>query len=218
MFDTPQQEKEILIRILQGDELAFEKIYRLYSPRLYGKLLRLLKSVPQTEEILQDVFLKIWEYRASIDPEKSFRAFLFKIAENKAYDFFRKAARDKKLEAELIALSTLNYMALEEFVADDEKSVLLENAINKLPPQRQQVFRLCKLEGKSYKEVSELLGISLSTISDHIVKATKSIRDHLESYNSALLDFANYIMVDFISQHPVLKNIRLKQRIFLDHS
>ena len=79
------------MRLLQGDELAFEKIYRLYSPRLYGKLLKLLKSVPQTEEILQDVFLKVWEYRASIDPEKSFRAFLFKIAENKVYDFFRKA-------------------------------------------------------------------------------------------------------------------------------
>jgi len=186
----PEQEKEILLRMLRGDELAFEKIYRLYSPGLYGKLLKLLKSVPQTEEILQDVFLKVWEYRGSIDPEKSFRAFLFKIAENKAYDFFRKVARDKKMEAELIALSTLDYLALEEFVAGDEKSVLLENAIHKLPPQRQQVFRLCKLEGKSYREVSELLGISLSTISDHIVKATKSVREHLESPNSALLRFA----------------------------
>ncbi len=116
-----EQEKEILLRILQGDELAFEKIYRLHSPKLYGKLLKLLKSVPQTEEILQDVFLKVWEYRASIDPEKSFGAFLFKIAENKAYDFFRKAARDKKLNAELIALSTLNYVVLEEFLADNAK-------------------------------------------------------------------------------------------------
>lgn len=187
MFETTEQEREILLRMRQGDEFAFEKIYRLYSPKLYGKLLRLIKSIPQTEEILQDVFLKIWEHRTSIDPEKSFNAFLFKIAENKAYDFFRKAARDKKLEAELIAVSTLNYIALEEFVADNEKLIFLENAINKLPPQRQQVFRLCKLEGKSYKEVSELLGISLSTISDHIVKATKSIREHIESHNSAFL-------------------------------
>ena len=197
MFETTEQEREILLRMKQGDELAFEKIYRLYSPKLYGKLLRLLKSVPQTEEILQDVFLKIWEYRSFIDPEKSFNAFLFKIAENKAYDFFRKAARDKKLEAELIALSTINYIALEEFVADNEKLVLLENAISKLPPQRQQVFRLCKLEGKSYKEVSELLGISLSTISDHIVKATKSIREHLGSFNGALLDLV--IILSLIS-------------------
>ena len=186
-----------MLRMMQGDELAFEKIYRLYSPKLYGNLLRLLKSVPQTEQILQDVFLKVWEYRSSIDPEKSFRSFLFKIAENKAYDFFRKAARDKKLEAELIALSTVNYTVFEEFVADDEKLILLKNAIDKLPPQRQQVFRLCKLEGRSYREVSESLGISLSTISDHIVKATKSIRDHLEIHSRTLLDLI--VILWFIS-------------------
>ena len=83
MFEIKEKEKEILTWLIEGDELAFQKIYRLYSPGLYGHLLRLVKSVPQTEEILQDVFLKVWEYRASIDPEKSFRAFLFKIAENK---------------------------------------------------------------------------------------------------------------------------------------
>jgi len=189
VFDTAQQEKEILFRLIQGDEQAFEKIYRLYSPGLYGKLLKLLKSVPQTEETLQDVFLKIWEYRASINPEKSFSAFVYKIAENKAYDFFRRIARHKEFETELIALSTSNYRVLEEIMADEEKSVLLENAITTLPPQRQQVFRLCKLKGKSYKEVGELLGISLSTISDHIVKATKSIRTYFET-SSVLLALA----------------------------
>ena len=187
MLDTGQQEKEILLRLIQGDEQAFEKIYRLYSNRLYGRLLKLLKSVPQTEEILQDVFLKVWEYRASIDPEKSFRAFLFKIAENKAYDFFRKAALHKAFETELIALSTSNHTMLEELIRDEEKYVLLEKAINNLPPQRQQVFRLCKLERKSYTEAGQLLGISLSTVSDHIVKATKSIRTQLEPYNNIVL-------------------------------
>jgi len=63
----------------------------------------------------------------------------------------------------------------------EEKANLLESAIQQLPAQRQQVFRLCKLEGKSYKEASELLGISVSTISDHIVKATKSIKIYFES-------------------------------------
>ncbi len=194
MFETNNIEKEILLRLIQGDEQAFEKIYRLYSNRLYGKLLKLLKSVPQTEEILQDVFLKIWEYRASIDPEKSFRAFLFKIAENKAYDFFRKATLHKAFETELIALSTSNYTMIEELIADEDKSVLLEKAINNLPPQRQQVFRLCKLERKSYTEVGQLLGISLSTVSDHIVKATKSIRTQLEPYNNIVLGLVIWLI------------------------
>jgi RNA polymerase sigma factor (sigma-70 family) len=190
LIETIQQEKEILTRLQQGDARAFEQIYHAYSPRLYGKLLRLLKSVPQTEEILQDVFIKLWNYRASIDTEKSFRAFLSKIAENKVYDFFRNVTRNRKLQAEFIALSTFDYMAFQEFGADDKKTDLLENAISMLPTQRQHVFRLCKMDGKSYKEVSELLGISQSTISDHIVKGTKSVLHQLESHSKELLDLA----------------------------
>ena len=146
-----------------------------------------MKSEAEAQEILQDVFLKIWDNRNSIDIEKSFRSYLFKIAENKVVDFFRKAARDKKREAELISLATIEYMPVEELLYSDEKSALLQKAIDSLSPQRQQVFRLCKLEGKTYKEVSELLGISVSTISDHIVKATKSIRSYFENNEQAFL-------------------------------
>ncbi len=186
MTSSPD-EKELLLLLLNGNEQAFEKIYRLYSSRLYGNLLKLVKSETEAQEILQDVFLKIWENRQNIDIEKSFRSYLFKIAENKVVDFFRKVARDKKREAELISLATNEYVPVEELLQSDEKTALLQKAIDSLPPQRQQVFRLCKLEGKSYKEVSEQLGISVSTISDHIVKATKSIRDYFENNEQALL-------------------------------
>ena len=176
---TPLQEKDLLTALHEGSELAFEKIYHLYSARLFGKLLRLVKSEVHSKEILQDIFLKLWEKRQSIDPEKCFRSYLYKIAENKVYDFFRKAARDKSLQEQLILLSTANY----DINENDEHLVALESAIHDIPPQRQKVFRLCKLEGKSYKEVSELLGISVSTISDHIVKSTKFIRSYFKEYN-----------------------------------
>ena len=185
---SSSDEKELLLLLLKGNEQAFEKIYKLYSARLYGNLLKLVKSEAEAQEILQDVFLKIWENRQSIDMEKSFRSYLFKIAENKVYDFFRKVARDKKRAAQLIALATNEYVPVGELLQSDEKTAMLEKAIDALPPQRQQVFKLCKLEGRSYKEVSELLGISVSTISDHIVKgATKSIRDYFENNDQALL-------------------------------
>jgi RNA polymerase sigma-70 factor (family 1) len=180
-------EKELLLLLQNGNEQAFEKIYKFYSTRLYGNLLKLVKSETEAQEILQDVFLKIWDNRQRIDIGKSFRSYLFKIAENKVYDFFRKAARDKKRKAQLISLATNEYVPVEELWQSDEKSAILQKAIDSLPPQRQLVFRLCKLEGKSYKQVSELLGISVSTISDHIVKATKSIRDYFENNEQALL-------------------------------
>jgi RNA polymerase sigma-70 factor (ECF subfamily) len=76
---------------------------------------------------------------------------------------------------------------IEEMLLTKESAAILQQAIESLPAQRQQVFRFCKLEGKSYKEVSEILGISVSTISDHIVKGTKAIRSYLESNDPALL-------------------------------
>ena len=184
-MNSLQNEVDVLIALRKGSEQAFEKIYQAYSPRLFGRLMKLVKSDVHAKEILQDVFLKVWEYRASIDPEKSFRSFLFQIAENKAFDFFRKAARDKNRESELIAFSTINHTMIEEFKSNDENLKTLQKAIEALPYQRQQVFRLCKLEGKSYKEVSELLQISVSTISDHIVKGTKTIRHHFAGNHSS---------------------------------
>jgi RNA polymerase sigma-70 factor (family 1) len=180
LLNVSQQEKDILLELRKGNEQAFEKIYRVYRPRLFGKLMKLVKSQSYAEEILQAVFVKLWEHRKSIDPEKSFRSFLFKIAENSVYDFFRKAARNKHMASHLIALSAAVDDSINVVTSNDEQLEILNKAIEALPPQRKQVFRLCKLEGKSYKEVSEDLGISVSTISDHIVKATKSIRDYFE--------------------------------------
>jgi len=187
LLNLSQQEKNTLIELREGNERAFEKIYQLYSARLFGKLIKLVKSEWHAREILQEVFLKLWEHRKSIDPEKSFRSFLFKIAENKVYDFFRKVARDKNMASQLIALSTTNYNSFNLVDSDDEHLAILHKAIEALPLQRQLVFRLCKLEGKSYKEVSDSLGISISTISDHIVKGTKSIRDYFEKNNNSNL-------------------------------
>ena len=180
------QEKELLIALRSGNQKAFEKLYQMYSPRLFGKLMKLVKSESNAKEILLEVFIIVWDRRESIDHEKSFRSLLFKIAENKAFDFFRKAARDKVKQAELIALTTEDYIVIESYMSVDENLKILEKAIAVLPPQRQQVFRLCKLEGKSYKEVGELLDISVSTISDHIVKGTKSIREYFERLKSPL--------------------------------
>ena len=186
---SQNNEKEILLELLKGSEQAFEKIYKIYSGRLYGSLLKLVKSESEAQEILQDVFLKIWDNRQNIDVEKSFRSYLFKIAENKVYDFFRKAARDKKKEAELMAIASSESLPDEDLLLSDENATILQKAIESLPAQRQQVFRLCKLEGKSYKEVSELLGISVSTISDHIVKATKAIRSYFDNEKGLLTLF-----------------------------
>ena len=183
------QEIELLLQLSNGNPVAFEKIYYVYSPRLFSSLLRLVKSDAAAQEIIQDVFLKVWENRKNIDPDKSFRSYLYTIAENKAYDFFRKVARDKKLYETLIVVATEQYEHIETEYFHKEDSRILEMAIRTLPTQRQLVFRLSKLEDMSYDEISNRLGISVSTISDHIVKANKSIRRFLTSHPELLMIF-----------------------------
>jgi RNA polymerase sigma factor (sigma-70 family) len=89
----------------------------------------------------------------------------------------------------LIASAAVNYDRIEELLSGEQNLQVLHRAIEDLPPQRQQVFRLCKLEGKTYREVSELLGISESTISDHIVKGTKFIRAYFDKNHPSLIFF-----------------------------
>ena|SRR2546423_12406650 len=186
------QDSILLSRLQIGDKEAFTQLYTLYSERLYIDLIRLVKSEQMAEEIVQDVFTIIWEKRKTIDIHQSFRSYIYRIGENKVADFFRKVRRDKEMYAQVKRIATEQYTHIEEELLSEKNSEFLKKAIASLPPQRKQIFELCKLEGKSYNEVSSLLGISTSTINDHIVKATKSIREFFycnRQYSSSLLIF-----------------------------
>jgi len=180
-------EKELLSQVREGDVKAFERIYRSYSPRLYGSIFRIVKSVPVTEELLQDVFQRVWEHRKTIDVNLSFKSYLFTIARNLVYDYFNKASRQKLMERYLQAKEMSSSDVFRNQLEEKESEQLVEKAIHQLPPQRRLVYTLCKIEGRSYDEVSRTLGISVSTISDHMVKAAKSIKAYYLS--RALLYF-----------------------------
>lgn len=173
-------EKELLLQLRNGDHKAFEVLYDNYSKKLTAKLFKLLKSWDEVEEALQELFVKVWENRERIDLDKSFQSYLYTIASNLAYDYYRKISRDKilaeKLLKQITELSSDSNSLAYQIVADKE----LMSTIEKLPPQRQIVFKLCKLEGKSYAEVSHMLSISEATIGDHIAKANRFIHNNYD--------------------------------------
>jgi len=180
---------ELLGKLRDGDKGAFDHFYKLYSLPIYRKLLKLVKVDLLAEELLQDVFVRLWEKRHLIAPEQSFKSYLYLIAQNIVYDFYRKAARDGKLLSEIKAVSVAAYLHTEETILFKETSEMLNNAIDGLPAQQKLVFILCKIEGKSYAEVSRRLGISISTINGHIVKATKHIKKYLHSSHKLTFGF-----------------------------
>jgi len=184
---NPFNEKELLARLQRDDREAFDQIYYQYSLKIYANILRMVKDPDDAQELLQDVFLKVWEKRHNIDPEQSFKSYLFRISRNLVYNFFRDVSIERKVMDYLASIGTELHTDLEDDLMFKEQKQLLEQAINQLPPQRRQVYTLCKIEGHSYAEVSRMLGISTSTISDHIVKATRFIKEHHRLTDGAAL-------------------------------
>lgn len=174
-----EYEKELLVKLRNGDVIAFEIIYAKYKVKLASNLFSILKSWEEVEETLQNLFLKLWTNRTEIDIEKPFHAYLNRIAFNLTQDYFRKIARDKVLFQNLWMKinENMNPDVLRDQVASDQE---LMRTIDSLPEQRKQVFKLCRLEGKSYDEVSRILSISVSTVNDHITKANKYIYSHYD--------------------------------------
>lgn len=176
--DIHFNEVEALLKLSHGDEVSFEAIYKKYSPGLYSRLIKILKSGTMAEDILQDVFIIVWNNREKIDTNRCFQAYLSCIAVHKCYDHFRKIARTNKVYSKL-PLTENQYTLNDQVLINKEESTVLFKTIELLPPKRKLIFRLCKVDGKSYEEVSNQLGISISTISDHIVKANTFIRSRL---------------------------------------
>lgn len=172
-------ETDLLVCLQRGDQLAFQELYNRYSGKIYRNILRMIKSAEMADDILQVVFIKIWDKRLMIDSDKSFKLYIAQIARNAVYDCFRETARDKVMISKMILLNEASYSHIEQWLYDKENKAILEEAVDQLPPRRKQIYQLCKLEGHSYDQVSEILGISPSTINDHIVKASKTLREYL---------------------------------------
>jgi RNA polymerase sigma-70 factor (family 1) len=182
-------EEELFSHIKAGNKNAFEQLYRDHSGGIYCNLRKLTRNDELAKELLQDVFIKVWEKKAVLNPNKPFHFYLFRIAKNSVTDFYRKVKRDKHMLQNLqLFASEITHQPIESAIAGAKEELLLR-AMETLSPQRRKIFTLCKLEGKSYEEVSNLLGVTTSTIGDHIVKGTKYIKKQIIKAGNTLLFF-----------------------------
>ncbi|SMC94817.1 RNA polymerase sigma factor [Pedobacter nyackensis] len=171
--------KLLLLQLKQGHEPAFNALYLAYSKVLYRKINSIVKDESVADELLQDLFLKVWEKRAWINTDLSFTSFLYTIANNLVYDYFRKVSKDKRLHARLLINAVDYYLQTEENLIGKETSAIIQQAISKLTDQRRNVFTLCKIEGKSYQEAAAALGISVATVNTHMVNSIRFIKEYL---------------------------------------
>jgi RNA polymerase sigma-70 factor (ECF subfamily) len=179
-------DKQSLIHLLsQGSEYAFTEIFDHYRGPVYGTAFKFLKSEQASEEIVQDIFLKIWIKRDELPTVQNFDAFLFTMARNAILDRLRKTANEK-IAQQVLAKQQNFTDNTDHRVQDSQYQQILEQAIDQLSPQQRQVFRLAKMEGYSYKEIGEELGISVLTVKVHMNKALQSLREYLKGHMGTL--------------------------------
>jgi RNA polymerase sigma-70 factor (ECF subfamily) len=178
--------EEGLNRIVKGlgrdDKKALDELYQYYYPRLYGFSKSFLKVEDDIDDILQDVFVKIWLNRRKIDNVKTFNSWIFTITKNAILSYFREKTRHNEFESRLQQLATAEVVMNSEVEYEDLKKQT-DKIIGKLPEKRKEIFRLSREEGMSYKEISEKLGISIKTVEDHMSHALRYLREQLKGFD-----------------------------------
>jgi len=168
------EEKELVSRLKAGDVGAFHELYNRYKRVLTTKLLYLLKCEDLAADALQEVFLKVWQKRADIKEDLSFAAFLATMSKNLVYDMYRKSSRNDHLKMQIMQDSATVY-DLEKELNRKENVLILKEALELLPERQREVLVMHKIDGHSYNEISEALGISHSAINQHIYRAMKQL-------------------------------------------
>jgi RNA polymerase sigma-70 factor (ECF subfamily) len=168
-------------RLRKGDKQAFELIFNRYKEQLYFFTQGYLHSSTDSEEIIQNVFLSLWESRDSLKEELSLKSFLYKITVNNIYNYLKHKAIEHKY---------LEYISVQEIKLEDnsEESIIyndlkknIDQLINDLPSKQQLIFKLSRKEGLSHNEIAVRLGLSVRSVENQLYRALKHIREKLKN-------------------------------------
>ncbi|MCD7977619.1 MAG: RNA polymerase sigma-70 factor [Tannerellaceae bacterium] len=165
----------------------FDKVYLLYFSRMFRFAKEYVMDHEDAENIVQDVFLMVWEKRNEIRIDTSLAGYLFTLTKYKSLDFLRHKVIQEEFAGEymlkLQALEQVNY----SFSSDAELQAIIDRAISKLPDKCRDIFVKSRMEGKKYREIAEELGISVKTVENQMVIALKKMREDLKDYLPLLL-------------------------------
>ena len=174
---THHSEFQLVKSLKSGSVLAFNTLFHHYSNRLYQFSLKYLKSEEEAEELVQEVFTRIWEKRSDLKAELSFNSYLFTIAFNVIRKYFRRKIHladylnDKvKDDLSLDTVNKVNFNSLKKH---------LDNLVSLLPPRRKEIFTKSRYEGYTIKEIANAMKISKKTVENQLTEALKFIRTHL---------------------------------------
>lgn len=170
--------KELLLAIRNGDEVAFKELHDLYKEPAIRFCNSIIKDIEESENLIQEVFIKIWDKRAGINPELNFNSYLFTIIRNRVYDYLKEVKRNEFVK-ERYWYNIVEHQQTESDLKE-ERITNIKAAINDLTEKRRRILQLNYEEGKSYEEIANMLNISKNTVKNQLVKTKQIIRTQLK--------------------------------------
>jgi RNA polymerase sigma-70 factor (ECF subfamily) len=185
-----------LFSLKVGNQQAFEYLFECHHAKLFIYCFRFVKSKDLADEIVQETFIKVWNFRERIDLQYTFTSLLFKIAFNSILDFQRKVARDASLQKEMFFHIQQSHNRTEDELIYQDLERLSKQAIEQMPEQQRLVFEMSRDKGMSHEEIATALGISPNTVKVHIFNSLKHIRNFLQQNT----DVSFIILLSFLTR------------------
>ncbi len=173
--------RELLELIKSDNEIAFYHIYERYCKRLYGFVLRYVKHEVDANEIVQEVFVKIWESRGKIDLYSSFDSYIFTITYNHTISLLRKRLSEKKYLEYLKSIQVENSANLMDEVQYNELKEQVTQLLNSLTPRQKEIYTLSREEGLSHAEIAKKLNISVNTVKKHMTNTLSFLKKNIDN-------------------------------------
>lgn len=182
-------DKELFLKVADGDEAAFETLFHRFVPQIQPVLLGMVHSKAVAEDLIQDIFLNIWINRYKLPEIESPSNWIFKIVYNRTYTWLEQQAVRQKAHQNILSTqpSELNSIHTEQSVSFAETARLVQQAIQTLPPKTKQIYIMSREAGLKNPDIAEALGVSVNTVKNTLVKAGKIIKEYLEKQGIHLL-------------------------------
>ena len=172
----------ILERFSHGDKEAFASLYRQYAPKMRKFASGLTHDDQVTDDIVHNVFLKLWENREIVSKVESIDKYLFRATKNAVFDVYEHNMIVARYEFRMNHADSLAFFNLDDQVNANDLAMMIDLAIDMLPPQRQKIFRMSRYSGYTNSEIAEKLGLSVNTVNNHISLAMRDLRVALADF------------------------------------
>lgn len=180
-------EEALIQRFIEGDQTAFELLFRFYYPGLVIYASKIIFDYDEAEEIVQDFFVKIWSDRNKIKKSKTLKNYFFRSVKNRAINYLKREKVSQKVRQKLVQLIEKDKLFQPDFFIESELQTEIKSAFQKLTPRANEIFTLSRFHGLTNTEIAEQLNISKRTVETHISNALKILREELKDFMFLLM-------------------------------